>query len=58
MPRHPVFTPQEISVCRRAIDTYRPPKEAQCEATAPQRRRQGACEDSDVLLSGHTGPTR
>ncbi len=25
MPSHPVFTPQEISLCRRAIDTYRAP---------------------------------
>jgi hypothetical protein len=29
-----------------------------CETKAPQHRRTGACEDADVLLHGHTWPTR
>jgi len=36
----------------------RPPHLPLCQAKAPQHRRQGALEDSAVMLSGHKGPPR
>src|SRR5712692_8366628 len=54
----PIAPVPQVSTHVRPRSWRRPPQEPRCEATAPQRRRQGACEDSDVLLSGHTWPTR